>query len=111
MGLSQSSTPPLLSETQVTFFLLERSGWSVVDGALTKTFEFGSFVNAISFVDEVAVAAEQVTHHPDIDIRGNKVTVALITHDAGGLTMLDTHMATLIEEAAASELDGLPGYS
>lgn len=83
----------------------------MVDGALTKTFGFDTFVDAISFVDEVAVAAEQMGHHPDIDIRWNKVTVALLTHDAGGLTMRDTHMATLIEEAAETEMNDLSGHS
>ncbi len=97
------SETPLLSETQVAFFVIERSGWSVVDGALRKTFELPTFAEAVTFVNEVAFVAEQAGHHPDIDIRYNQVTLTLTTHDAGGVTGEDTHLAGLIEDVIAQE--------
>jgi 4a-hydroxytetrahydrobiopterin dehydratase len=52
----------------------------------------------MKFVDAVAVAAEQAWHHPDIDIRWNKVTLALTTHDAGGLTQKDFDLARQFDQ-------------
>jgi 4a-hydroxytetrahydrobiopterin dehydratase len=60
---------------------------------ISRTFQFKDFPAAMQFVNAVAQVAEQVQHHPDIDIRWNKVTLALTTHDAGGLTEKDFAMA------------------
>ena len=60
---------------------------------ISRTFEFKDFPAAIKFVEAVAALAEQAWHHPDIDIRWNKVTLALTTHDAGGLTEKDFTLA------------------
>jgi 4a-hydroxytetrahydrobiopterin dehydratase len=54
----------------------------------------------MQFVNEVADAAEQAQHHPDIDIRFNKVTMALVSHDAGGVTERDMRMAEKINQIA-----------
>jgi len=62
-------------------------------GVISRTFPFPDFPAAMQFVDAVAVLAEQAWHHPDIDIRWNKVTLALTTHDAGGLTKRDFVLA------------------
>ena len=67
--------------------------WRIEDGELTRTFAFKDFVAALSFVNRVGQAAEAAGHHPDIDIRYNKVRLALITHDAGGLTGKDFDLA------------------
>lgn len=100
MGLNENPDTTLLGETRIAFFVLERTGWSVTDGCLRKSFEFPSFADAVEFIDRVAVVADSVNHHPDLELRGTTVTLALTSHDAGGLTTRDTHLATLIEEVA-----------
>jgi 4a-hydroxytetrahydrobiopterin dehydratase len=59
-------------------------GWVVDDGALVRAVAFDTFSEAIKFVNRVAELAEAAGHHPDIDIRYNRVRLALVTHDAGG---------------------------
>jgi 4a-hydroxytetrahydrobiopterin dehydratase len=60
---------------------------------ISRTYEFTDFPEAMKFVNSVAGIAEQVQHHPDVDIRWNKVTLSLTTHDSGGLTQKDFAMA------------------
>ena len=72
--------------------------WRQRDDAIVRTFQFKDFPAAMKFVDAVAVAAEQAWHHPDIDIRWNKVTLALTTHDAGGLTQKDFDLARQFDQ-------------
>ena len=67
--------------------------WKQTDGAIARTYQFKDFPAAIKFVNAVADLAEQAWHHPDIDIRWNKVTLTLTTHDAGGLTEKDFDLA------------------
>jgi 4a-hydroxytetrahydrobiopterin dehydratase len=62
-------------------------------------FAFGDFRAGMAFVNKVADAAEAADHHPDIDIRYNKVRLALVTHDAGGLTNKDFDLAALADNA------------
>jgi 4a-hydroxytetrahydrobiopterin dehydratase len=73
-------------------------GWKVDAGELVKTFSFKDFREAIAFVNRVGEAAESAGHHPDIDIRYNRVRLALITHDAGGLTEKDFNLASAINQ-------------
>jgi 4a-hydroxytetrahydrobiopterin dehydratase len=74
--------------------LLEREPlWRFVNGKLTRTWSFKDFGEAMAFVNRVAGVAEEAGHHPDIDIRYNKVTLGLVTHDAGGVTEKDAEMA------------------
>jgi len=80
-------------------------GWTIEGGALTRTFSFPNFVEAMGFVQSLGVQAEQKQHHPDLDIRYNKVRVGLVTHDAGGITAKDLAMAETAE-ALASPLQG-----
>jgi 4a-hydroxytetrahydrobiopterin dehydratase len=65
---------------------------------IVKTFVRNDFANAMTFVNEIAGAAETAGHHPDIDIRWNKVTLALSSHAEGGLTESDFQLAARIEE-------------
>jgi 4a-hydroxytetrahydrobiopterin dehydratase len=67
--------------------------WKKKGPALTRTYEFKDFRSAIRFVTAVARLAEKAWHHPDMDIRWNKVTLTLATHDAGGLTEKDFDLA------------------
>lgn len=74
-------------------------GWGLDRGELVLEVTFGDFVTAIAFVNEVAKLAEEAGHHPDIDIRYNRVKFALVTHDAGGVTENDLKLALKINEA------------
>jgi 4a-hydroxytetrahydrobiopterin dehydratase len=75
-------------------------GWQIEGGELVKTFAFKDFVAALGFVNRVGQAAESAGHHPDIDIRYNRVRLALVTHDAGGLTEKDFQLASQAEKLA-----------
>ena len=67
--------------------------WQRNGEIISRTFQFKNFPAAMDFVNAVAELAEQAQHHPDVDIRWNKVTLALTTHDAGGLTEKDFALA------------------
>ena len=82
-----------LSASQIKFALATVPDWKKRGATITRTFEFKDFPAAIKFVTAVAKLAEKAGHHPDIDIRWNKVTLTLTTHDAGGLTDRDFSLA------------------
>lgn len=87
---------PVLSSAQISEGLSDIPEWRLENGALTRNFSFPDFREAMSFVNSVAAVAEQAGHHPDIDIRYNKVTLALSSHDAGGITERDFGLAAEI---------------
>ena len=68
-------------------------GWTDVDGALERTFEFGSFPEAIAFVNRIAELAQAEDHHPDIAVSYKKVTLRWTPHSAGGITERDRELA------------------
>jgi 4a-hydroxytetrahydrobiopterin dehydratase len=88
---------PVLSREEVARRLTTVPGWRLEDGALRRTFAFPDFRAAIAFVNAVADQAEAAGHHPDIDIRFDRVTLTLVTHDEGGLTDLDFELARRVE--------------
>src|SRR5262249_29054266 len=90
----------VLAVTQDRTETCEQTAWQIRDKAIQRTFEFPDFKAAMNFVNKVAEAAEQANHHPDIDIRYNKVTMALISHDSGGVTERDVQMASKINQVA-----------
>ena len=100
MDVSSAPVPTRLSEAEVAFFLVDHGEWDVVGDMLVRTFAFESFAAAIGFVAAVAVEAESMNHHPDIDIRWNKVRIGLTTHDVGGLTGHDTRLAAVMDVLA-----------
>ena len=71
--------------------------WVRQGDELVTTVTLHDFRAALEFVNAVGAAAEAANHHPDIDIRWNKVRLALTTHDAGGLTLLDLAVAAAID--------------
>jgi 4a-hydroxytetrahydrobiopterin dehydratase len=89
-----------LNETAIVERLKALPQWAREGDAIRKTFTFGKFVDGIRFVDRVAVAADAMDHHPDIDIRYTKITTTLSTHSAGGLTAKDFDLAAKIDAAA-----------
>jgi 4a-hydroxytetrahydrobiopterin dehydratase len=72
--------------------------WKIVSGELVRIFQFKDFRAALGFVNRVGELAEEAGHHPDIDIRYNRVRLALVTHDAGGLTAKDFDLAGRAEK-------------
>jgi 4a-hydroxytetrahydrobiopterin dehydratase len=90
----------LLSAGEVTGALTELDGWSGDTGAISRTVTAPTFPAAIRLVVEVAEAAEDADHHPDMDIRWRSVTFALSTHSAGGVTAKDIALARRIDELA-----------
>ena len=91
---------PKLSPQQIDGLLPAVPAWKIESGELTRTFEFKDFRAALKFVNQVGELAEAAAHHPDIDIRYNKVRLALVTHDAGGLTSKDFDLAGQIDRIA-----------
>ena len=89
-----------LSDTQRDDALTRLTDWEAKGDAIARTFRLRDFIRAIDFVNAVAEMAEEVNHHPDIDIRYNKVRLGLVTHDAGGLTAKDFELAAVIDKLA-----------
>jgi 4a-hydroxytetrahydrobiopterin dehydratase len=87
----------LLAESDIQKGLISLKGWKREGNEIAKQFELKDFVHAMGFVNSVALLAEKANHHPDIDIRWNKVRLVLSTHSAGGLTEKDFNLAKQIE--------------
>jgi 4a-hydroxytetrahydrobiopterin dehydratase len=100
-----------LTAQEIAPRLAALTGWQIEEGELTRTFSFKDFLAALAFVNRVGEQAEKAGHHPDIDIRYNKVSLWLVTHDAGapsdrssslgweagGLTAKDFDLAAVID--------------
>ena len=91
---------PTLSPEAAQSRLTHLPGWQIESGELVRTFQFKDFVAALQFVNRVGKLAEEAGHHPDIDIRYNRVRLALVSHDAGGLTEKDFDLATQVQGVA-----------
>lgn len=87
----------LLSEAELKKHLASLKGWTRDGDSIRKTVKLKDFVHAMGFVNSVALLAEKLNHHPDIDIRWNTVTLVLSTHSAGGLTEFDMSLAAMID--------------
>jgi 4a-hydroxytetrahydrobiopterin dehydratase len=91
---------PLLSDDDIQAFLGDHPDWSQENEEITRTYEFADFNESMGFVTRVALEAEKANHHPDIDIRWNKVTLTLSTHSEGGLTENDVELAGTVDGLA-----------
>jgi 4a-hydroxytetrahydrobiopterin dehydratase len=85
-----------LSQNEVEALLKDLPEWKLDDGKMVRDWVFNDFVAAMTFVNGIAILAEQAGHHPDIDIRYNRVRLGLVSHDAGGITGRDADMARRI---------------
>jgi len=95
---------PKLNEAEVDALLASQPEWKLSGEALTRQWKFKDFVAAMVFVNRIGAIAEEDDHHPDIDIRYNKVRLTLISHDVDGLTERDSRMASrLTSEFSAPE--------
>ncbi|MGO9318290.1 MAG: 4a-hydroxytetrahydrobiopterin dehydratase [Terracidiphilus sp.] len=86
-----------LSDQEIASHLGALPEWRIEKGELTRTYNFKDFVAALAFVNRVGEKAEAAGHHPDIDIRYNRVRLGLVTHDAGGLTAKDFDLAAVVD--------------
>lgn len=102
-------TTPVLSDADVTARVDARH-WRVLLGRLHATFATGTFAAGLGLLERIAAAADEAGHHPDVDLRYPAVHVALVSHDANGLTERDVALAARIS-AIADELGvaGVPG--
>lgn len=88
----------LLDDQEIRARLDNLHGWTREGDVIRKTYTLDSFPEAIGFVNRVAERAESADHHPDIDIRYDRVACALSTHSEGGLTAKDFDLAAAIDE-------------
>jgi 4a-hydroxytetrahydrobiopterin dehydratase len=91
-----------MDQTDALSRLEQLPGWELDGQTIRKTFRWQNFVEAVGFVDRLVPVAEGARHHPDIDIRWNKVTLSLTTHSAGSLTDKDFELAGQIENMAGT---------
>jgi len=92
----------LLSTADIASHLSGLDGWSGDSSGITRTAKLPSFLGAIGVVDRVARVAEELDHHPDIDIRWRTLTFTCSTHSAGGVTTKDIELAKRIDGIVAA---------
>jgi 4a-hydroxytetrahydrobiopterin dehydratase len=93
--------PALLDDAEVRAALAAMPGWDGGTAAIRRLVSAPDFPTAIRIVDDIAVIAEELNHHPDIDIRWRKLRFTLSTHSAGGVTQYDLTLARRIDEVAS----------
>ncbi len=87
-----------LSPAQLKDELTHLAGWQASGDAISKTYAFEDYYEAMAFVNAVAFIAHAADHHPDMEVGYNKVKVKYSTHDAGGVTELDVRCAEAVED-------------
>ncbi|SRR6056297_971762 len=88
----------LLNDAELTTALARLDGWERKDKMLVRELEFDDFVAAWGFMSSIALIAQAMDHHPEWSNVYNRVSIALTSHDAGGITERDVHLATAINE-------------
>jgi 4a-hydroxytetrahydrobiopterin dehydratase len=88
----------LLNDEEITQRLSGLEGWERDGDAITKTFENGDFVGSVEFIKKVVEPAEDMGHHPDLEMSWDKVKVSITNHSAGGLTEADFELAGRIDD-------------
>jgi len=86
-----------LSSSQIADLAADLPSWSLVGGKLHRELRFTDFSQAFGFMARVALAAEQLGHHPEWSNVWNRVVIDLTTHDTGGLSDLDLALARRID--------------
>jgi 4a-hydroxytetrahydrobiopterin dehydratase len=87
----------LLSDDQIRDRLENLDGWEREGDAIRKQFQLEDFKGSVDFVNRITPVAEDMNHHPDLEISWNKVTVRISTHSEGGLTGNDFELASKID--------------
>lgn len=75
--------------------------WKIADGALQAQFDTGSFSVGLDLVNKLGAAAEEASHHPDVELQYPQVGIKLVSHDVGGITQRDVRLARRISEMAS----------
>jgi len=88
----------VLSDDEVQDRLGRLDGWERKGDAIVRQFKFDDFQGSVDFVNRIAPAAEEMNHHPDLEISWNKVTVILTSHSEGGITANDFELADRISD-------------
>lgn len=88
---------PLLDDQEIRSRLDALRGWTREGDAIRKTYTLDSFPEAIAFVNRIADVSQNADHHPDIDIRFDRVSCTLATHSEGGLTRKDFDLAQKLD--------------
>jgi len=89
-----------LADDDIRARLVSLPSWELTSGQIATEYRLADFRQAVAFVVRVAFEAEAADHHPDIDVRFNRVRIALSTHSAGGVTAKDLDLAAIIEGVA-----------
>lgn len=87
-----------LSSEEVTTHLAELPGWSGGPEGITKSYDCGDFIGAMGFVQQIALEAEKLFHHPDIEINYKHVTLVIVSHAKGGVTEQCVELAKKVEK-------------
>lgn len=90
----------VLSPVQVEEALTDLEGWELKAGKIERVFKTGSFINGLELIQDIAKAAEELKHHPDVLLTYPKVKIHLMTHDVNGITALDVKLAAAINKIA-----------
>jgi 4a-hydroxytetrahydrobiopterin dehydratase len=91
---------PRLSEEEIEARLGELEGWRRDGESIVKEFKLDDFVGSVDFINRLAPVAEEMNHHPDLQVSWNKVVVSITTHSEGGLTENDFELAKSIDPLA-----------
>jgi 4a-hydroxytetrahydrobiopterin dehydratase len=91
-----------LNAAELDEVLETHTAWKLLGGKLVREWTFKDFVEAMKFVNRVAAIADAAGHHPDVDIRYNRVVLGLVSHDAGGITKRDAAMVSTIDKELAN---------
>lgn len=97
-----AAEPRRLTDDEVASAVAKLDEWELRDGKLHREFVFSDFVEAIGFIDRVAVWADTWDHHPEWSNVYNRVSIELSTHDVGGISALDFQLAHKMNELVAS---------
>lgn len=89
-----------LGDSEIEARLTEHPGWERDGSSIVKRFQRGDFVGSVNFVRSLVDPAEEMNHHPDLEISWDTVTVSLSTHSDGGITAADFELATKIDALA-----------
>lgn len=89
-----------LTDPEISTALASLAGWSVAHGKLHRDYKFADFPHAVGFMAIAAPAIEKMNHHPEWSNVYNRVSVDLVTHDAGGITLRDVELAGVLEGIA-----------
>jgi 4a-hydroxytetrahydrobiopterin dehydratase len=99
--MSHTDTYHKLTDKEIESEVNKMQGWKVVNGKLSKSFEFKDFIEAFSFMTRVAMHAEKMNHHPEWFNVYNKVNIDLVTHDLNGISNYDMKLANAINKIQA----------